>query len=411
MTTSLEKPALTYKRSLLYFIVFLIIVQSAAIFFLDIRRPLWGDEKHYIYTVLDFEKEISLNTLKNFNREVSPPLGFIFYALWGRAFGFQVLTLRIFSVIIAFITFILMHRLAHISLKDGWTALLSTAFIVLNPYMLGLTVFIYNDMVTIMFLVICCLAVIGKRPFLFLISSACALLCRQYFVFLPAAAGLYFLIRYFREKDNRNLMMTVMSVLSGIPLGLLMILWGGLGPSHSLRSEIMEAEMRIYFHMPYLTLYICLIFIYLLPVVLIKWRIFYTNLKVIIICFIISLTYWLFPVAPAYSSQKYGITTVGYFHRFLNTVLKKPLLVDMVFFISFFLGLVVTACIVIDLFKRCRDRNHDYAMFLDMAILAFLAVMPLSFMLWEKYFLLILPLVCTRILLFTNKQSQEPAEI
>jgi hypothetical protein len=411
MTTSIEKPTFSYRKSLLWFIVFLVIIQSATIYFLDISRPPWGDENHYIYTVLDFGREISLDTLKNFNREVSPPLGFIFYALWGRVFGFQVPVLRILSVIIAFITFLLMHRLAHITLENGLTALLSTAFIVLNPYMLGLTVFIYNDMVTIMFLVICCIAIIRKRPLVFLVSSACALVCRQYFVFLPAAAGLYFLIIYFREKDRHALKMAVMSALSGIPLGLLMVLWGGLGPSHRIRNEILGTDVRLYFHLSYLTLYICLMFIYLLPIVLLKWKVFYMNLKVLSVCFFLSWTYWLFPVAAAQSSLKYEITTVGYFHRFLAAVLKKQFLIDTVFFICFFMGLAMAAHIVMDLFRRYKSRKTDYIMFLDMAILAFLAIMPLSFMVWEKYFLLVLPLLCARVLLPINTQTREPEEI
>jgi polyferredoxin len=52
--------------------------------------------------------------------------------------------------------------------------------------------------------------------------------------------------------------------------------------------------------------------------------------------------------------------------------------------------------------RRTTDdgrRTTDLALFLDLSILLFLAIMPFSYFCWEKYFLPIIPFVTMRMLM------------
>ena len=66
---------------------------------------------------------------------------------------------------------------------------------------------------------------------------------------------------------------------------------------------------------------------------------------------------------------------------------------DVFFWIAFGLGLSVLLWIVLDLVYRRTAEGPDIRTFLALAVLCFLVVMPFSYMHWEKYFMLLLPLV------------------
>jgi len=91
-----------YYKFLIILVIFLIIFEGIVAYF-GINRSYWGDEAHFIPTINRFGDDLSITTIKHYN-EMSTPLPFILYSFWGRIFNFDVQTLRIFSLIIAFIT-------------------------------------------------------------------------------------------------------------------------------------------------------------------------------------------------------------------------------------------------------------------------------------------------------------------
>jgi len=194
-----------YQKPLLQLLAFLLVFAGAVIA-IGINRPYLGDEAHFAETVRYFGNEISLNTLKSYN-EMSAPLPFVLYALWGRVFNFEIQTLRILSVIFALLTFVTFHYLLFSIFKESKIALATTAFFILNPYMVGLSIFVFTDMLAILFLIICCLAVKNKSPLLFAVASSLGLLTRQYFAFLAIAAGLYYLFSYKKARESRAIKM------------------------------------------------------------------------------------------------------------------------------------------------------------------------------------------------------------
>ncbi|RKZ24651.1 hypothetical protein DRQ20_06680, partial [bacterium] len=126
-------------RFFLFLLLFLLVYETGLVVFTDfLKRPPWVDEWHFVPTIKKFCEEISLRTIKNYE-EYSTPLPFILYALWGRAFGCELMSLRIFSLIIAFLTYISFYFLCFSLLKNEKLSLALTLFLSLNPYMIGLS--------------------------------------------------------------------------------------------------------------------------------------------------------------------------------------------------------------------------------------------------------------------------------
>jgi len=382
-----------YYKSLLPFIIFLVIFQYVVIRAVDLRRPCHHDECHFVETINLFGKEMNLNTIIHYN-EMSTPLPFVLYALWGRIFGFELYVLRILSIIIAFATYIIFHKLLFDIFSNSLTPFLIAAFFAVNPYFVGFSVFVYTDMLGIFFMLICCISMIRQKPIMFTISSAAMLLCRQHYIFFFAASFVYYLAKLATVRKMSSFYMLLSCIISLLPMLTLFIAWGGLVPDNSVRTLYMSEGL--FFHPNYLTLYVGQFFVYLLPFVIFKWRSLYKDLRVTIGCFIFSWTYWLFPVAVSKCSR---LNTVGIFHRYLEMISNNWFFVQVVFFIAFFLGLPVVFNVLRDCYHKWRHGNVDFKFFLNLSILIFLVIMPFSYLVWEKYFLQLAPLVAIRILL------------
>jgi len=389
-----------YQKSLLQLLTFLLVFAGAMIV-IGINRPYWGDEAHFAETIRYFGNEISLNTLKSYN-EMSTPLPFVLYALWGKVFGFEIQNLRILSIIIALFTCVSFHYLLFSIFKESIIALATTGFFILNPYIVGLSIFVFTDMLAILFLIICCLAVKNESPALFAIASVFGLLTRQHFAFLTIAAGLYYLFNYQKTRESRAIKMLFSAFLSFLPLLSLFVLWQGPAPVSARKALYMKESLG--FHPNSLILYITQFSIYLLPVILFFWKDIYKNKKILITSFIISWLYWVFPIAPSTAAVDANIHTVGLFHKLVRLVLGAQY-EHIFFFIFFFLGLPIVLAMIKDCYQRIKSPYLDFLLFIDLAILTFLLIMPFSYLVWEKYFLPVLPLMAIYFLLKYPKQT------
>ena len=384
---------------LLFLLVIPLLIFEGIVFYFAVNKPYWNDEAHFVDTINHFGEDMSISTIKSYN-EMSTPLPFILYSFWGRIFDFRIQTLRLFSVLVAFITYLLFHKLVFSIFKDIKISLLTTAFIVLHPYMVGLSVFVFTDMLAILFVILSCIAIREQKPILLSIFLACCLLCRQYLIFFILAAGLYYLIIYYNNKSNRHVIRTMLlsCFISILPLAILVILWKGLCPENDLKNIYLDKGYS--FHPSYLNLYICQFSIYLVPIILISWKKFYKNKIIILISFVLSWFYWLFPVRIAGYQIDAHVDSVGFFHRFIKSISGNQFIEDIVFHVAYLLGLPIIIVIAKDIFSEWHDKKRGFPLFLDLSIFAALIVMPFSYYCWEKYFLPFLPLVTLRILLF-----------
>ena len=101
----------------LHFILFFVFYVVSLLLIVGLDRPLWGDEIHFYEAVKYWGKGFSLSKLSNYG-EIVGPLPFMVYAIWGMAINFEIETLRIFSIIIAFITFSLLIKCNNIILSN-----------------------------------------------------------------------------------------------------------------------------------------------------------------------------------------------------------------------------------------------------------------------------------------------------
>src|SRR5438132_14065253 len=86
----------------------IVAVEAIAAWGVGIDRPLRADEPHFVETIVQFgTSRPSLDLLTHYN-EMSGPVPFVLYGAWGRMFGFEPFTLRLFSIVVAVATYVLL---------------------------------------------------------------------------------------------------------------------------------------------------------------------------------------------------------------------------------------------------------------------------------------------------------------
>jgi 4-amino-4-deoxy-L-arabinose transferase-like glycosyltransferase len=367
---------------------------------LILHKPCWSDECHFIETIRLFITDPTLSTLAIYN-EMSPPLPFMLYAVWGRLFGDSLLNLRLLSLIIAVSTYFAFYFLFCKVFSDCRKATWLIVLLALNPYMAGAGVFIYTDMTAMFFLAVLCIAMKSRSPLLSFIGACGGLLCRQYFIFVVVAAFCRHFLNFLSKKQRRDLFIANALFLAVIPLAALFIFWKGFCPSNFFRTVYMTRGMT--FHLNSVTVYIIQIIIYLLPVICLKIKSLYGNRKRLIAAALTCWIYWLIPVAVSPAAR--GKTTIGLFHRLLR-FWPGETYEQWVFFICFALALPVLFSIFSDAWQRIKSHDNSYPLFIDLSTIAFFVVMPFSYLHWEKYFLPLFPIVAMQLLLSNSKPAR-----
>jgi hypothetical protein len=366
-------------------------------------RPLRADEPHFVRNIIRFGSEpLSFDLVTHYDA-MSAPLPFVLYGAWGRMFGFEPQTLRIFSLVVALATGLLWFWLLQSTTGKPGLSTLGTAFVLLHPYMLYLSVFVYTDMLAIACLIAALAAIRHERPLAMGLALCAATLNRQYLVFVTAAAGAYWLAGFVRPRitDLRrrgDLTLAAAAAASVVPLLGLCCLWRGLSPDGALRHVYPDA--RTTFHPESLVLYISLIALYMAPILIVRRReIFFHAKSGVALAAVLGWAYWNFPVAPSRPSVVARTFHVGMLHQALQRLPGGEWLAQCVFFLGFAAGLVVVTALARDMIERWRSRTIDFQFFLDLTVFAFLAVMPWSYLHWEKYLMPLLPVLTLRLLL------------
>jgi hypothetical protein len=389
---------------------FVIAVLLTTVWYVDLGSPCYHDECHFVETVELFGRDMALATIKGYN-EMSTPLPFILYAFWGRMFGFGLPVLRLFSVLVAVVTYVLFYRLLTDVLGCMSSTFASAAFLILNPYMIGLSVFVYTDMLTLLFLIVSCMAVLRRKPVVLFVSLSAALLCRQFMIFLVLALFVFYALDLLRKRSRGALKMLLGCACALIPLAALVVLWRGLSPDNEVRAVYLSTGL--YYHPGHLTLYLVMFCVYLLPFIVINWQRLYRDARVLIASLVLGWSYWLFPVSASPYTMMMDRYTTGFFHRAVKHAVGNDLLVHIVYFVLYMAAIPVIWYIIRDLYQGICRKRIDFPFFLDLTIVSFLVIMPFAYLAWEKYFLLILPIGMVRFLLLAfplRSESSRAAE-
>lgn len=343
------------------------------------NRPPWGDEEHFLHTVRLFGAGISLDLLRSYP-ELSAPLTYILYSAWGHVIGFATPELRLLSPVLASLTaltwFAVLTREVR-SRQGVWLALATTT---LNPYFIGLSVFVFTDMLALLGLAMVALGVSRRKAWLSGSGLAVAVGARQYLAFLAVAMVLTALLSRDDRRRFRNLIMP--AVIGITPLALLILLWGGhLAPASDVRDTYLSEGVRFDPHA--LSLYLSSLSIYAFPLVLVVAL--RSSREVFVAATAVMAFVLAFPVQPSIAQTRDGLHTVGFIHRAIDAVANDRMEQVVFAMLAFVNGAAILS--VLSAFRadwRAR-RIAPTALFMLLGVVAFLLVMPFSFMPWEKY--------------------------
>ena len=381
-------------RTLLVFLATLAVEVLFLIAVGGFSRPLWGDEGHFVDTVHSFMNHSV--TIADYP-EVTPPFMYLLYAAWGLIFGGSLVSLRLFSLLLGATASVLQYHLIRRFLGDGWKTWLGTAYLVVFPYFIGSGVFVYTDM---LFQVVILAAVhlfLSRRPLWFMLAAAVALLTRQYAIFLLVVSGIHGLQLLRKGNLNQAVWWLGGTQVAFLPLGILMLVWGGLAPP--LGRELWIVQNGTLWNPHAFSTMVTFTGFYALPFIIYSYKQIRVVRAVWYFLLPVGLFYGLFPVeASRVTVQQLGISTVGLLHKLLVAILPQ-LVVDVLLVLGYLSGVLVLRHLVISLRKKWAEGWLKQVSIVDLLITAYLLIMPLSYQTWEKYLLPVLPLIAVRLLM------------
>lgn len=365
------------------------ILSLSAIAIITLKLPLHGDERHIVDTIRLFTANYNLEIIKDYP-EVTPPFFFYFYATWSKFFGSSVESLRILTLLISLITWQLIFYLNSLFTKKSIHTLLLSLLVIVNPYFLGTSVFVFTDMPTIMFCLAAVIFFIKDKIFLFTIFSAFAILCRQYAVIFPLAVISYWLINFLSGKEiNKTHLIT--SLTSFVPLAVFLIIWEGISPASGVKKWVIANSLL--YNIDYINTYLTFSVVYCFPLLIIFFKKIKVDYRNIILAFLITLVLCLFPVKPSLATiTQTDYKTVGYVHAALVKIFGSySIILKIVLWIFLFIGCYINVVIIKRFLSALISKDLQKEMIFIILWILFLFIMPLSYQVWEKYLLLILP--------------------
>jgi len=310
---------------------------------------------------------------------MTTPLTFIVYAHWGRLVGFDTARLRLLSPLLATAACVLLWLVLAPGARNRLHAAIALFVIALNPYFLGLGIFVFTDMLAIVMMAIVLLGYVKKSAVLVAVGIAGSVLTRQYFAFLvPALIASSLLDRRLGRTRRFSLLSAALIGLSALTP--LYYLWGNhLSPTNSLRAVYTNEGIAYNFHA--LSLYLSAPAAYSLPTLVLA--IISNRLRSVSIAAGIATAGFVlvFPVEASAVQITEGSLTVGFLHRLISATL--PHVATRIVF-GLMAAFVVTVC-ASRLLASVKSGISGATLFCWLSVTAFLGLMPFSYMAWEKY--------------------------
>lgn len=381
-------------NSLRIFLFLIAVMLSGMLLLVGLDSPLWGDESHFLVTIKFFAENLRYKTILDYD-QVTGPVFYIVYALWGHITSFEIADLRKLSLILSTFTFLLTYKLYMNVLEDKVFALIGCVIFLVNPYIFGLSLFIFTDILTLLFVILVVWSANCKNVMLLLIATSLALLTRQYTAFLILAIGLYQMIGIMKGDKSQFVLLLGLSI-GCIPFFIMIYLWSGVAPPSG--TERWLGPKTELFHVDYITTYLSFTAIYLIPLIVLMWRQLVSDRRLVCICLISSFIYFIFPVSPSDVAASANFETVGLAHKLIKKVISSLLLQNILLWFFFFLGLILISNIFKSDYLEIKEGAWGQNQQLSIIIICFFVVMPFSYQVWEKYLVLVLPFMILRIL-------------
>lgn len=364
------------------------------------ERPPWGDEHHFAATVRFFAETPWTSAAADYP-QVTPPLFYMLYAAWGQVFGLGLDALRACSALVGVATLLVLRRFLAQHVSGSLLVFGLCALFLLNPYVPGISVLVFTDMPALLCVLLAYLWFGRGRFAASALALSAALLFRQYaVVFWIALAGAAAWNALFAERRKEWVRATGWLAAAPLPLAALVPWWGGLVPPSGRARWIVDAG-GMSWNPHAVTAYLAFLALYLVPFALVlanrlrgRARLWFAALPAGVALQL------LVPVqATRTAVEQAGMETVGLAHRALRAATGGGWIEHAVLALACSAGTWLLLAFLQDDVRRGRRAPLPMAAILSLSLYLYLAVMPLSYQVWEKYLLLVLPLAVARLAL------------
>jgi hypothetical protein len=334
--------------------------------------------------------------------ETTPPLFYLIGAIWTKIFNDSFESLRIFNLLISFVTWQCVYLLINLFSKNRLHTFLLSLLVILNPYFLGLSMFVFTDMITIMISLIAVISLMKEKYYLFILLSTLAILCRQYAIIFPLSAIVFWIAQHLAGKRIAKLNF-IGAVLSILPLVILFYIWGDIAPVAGVKKWIVKNDDT--YNLSYINTYLTFSVIYILPLFIVFLKKTKLNPIVLSTAIVLSVVLSFFPVMPSKATIiQTDYTTVGYAHFYIVKLLGEyTLLVRAILGLLLFAGCYYSILLVKVFFEDIKNQQINEGNYFTLVWLIFLILMPFSYQVWEKYLTIVLPFIILNLYLLFNR--------
>ena len=210
------------------------------------------------------------------------------------------------------------------------------------------------------------------------IAASAALLTRQFSIFLPAAYALTSLTNGCQGRlDPRRAILLILPFVTILPL---IFLWGGIVPQNRLRELVHRVG---YFHPEFVNYLVLAVGVYSLPMAILRIRKIFQRQRLVVVVLLMPL-FWLAIPRPNPEVLNLPVKTLGYLDIVLTRAFGDHKTVP--YFLLWLLGCLILS----EIFHIERQEPNKLSIF---AIAGFFIMNLFAHMVWDKYVLLILPLI------------------
>jgi len=343
--------------------------------------PLHGDEVTFYPITQQFGAHLvpPIHLLRSYE-QLQTPLMFWAFGLLGRVVGFELWKLRAGVALLSYLTLLLFFRLcrAHCHRTKPWLPIYTTAALALSPYYLGASFYYYTDIPCLFTLMVALTFYLSDRPLTGAVAAGAAVLIRQFSVFLPAAYALSALKN--RRRGGVDLRQGTLLILPFAMVLPLVLLWGGITPQNRLRQLIYKVGN---FHPEFVTYLVLATGVYSLPLAILRIRDIFQWQRLGMIA-ILSPLFWLTVPRPNPEVLNLPVKTLGYLDIALASIFGDHKAIP--YFLLWILG-----CLV--LYEVFQVERREPQRLILYSIFGFFIMNIFSHMVWDKYLLMVLPLV------------------
>jgi len=316
---------------------------------------------------------------------MSSPLPFLFFAGIGKLIGYEVWKFRLLMLLISFLTMFVLTRLIWsvikksetIPLLSSWSLTALVIFflieIIVNPYFVGTSFFVYTDIPALLFLVISMFCFQRRQFVLSGLTAGFGLWCRQYLIFLPIG----YLVWVLLDRNKRNIVAIITPLFAIAMIAPLILLWQGARP-------VFEGALKANFHPQIFVYMVITLFVFTLPI---NWLVLSQNYNrnIFLIGLLFIPLFILFPPQPLLYTAEWAPATMGFFDKVVSKFISHWKIIP--YFLLYYAGIITIMA-----FVRTGWRSQQSRPWV-LVFLLFLVTSFYGYLIWEKYLLPVLPVI------------------